>query len=119
MPQEKVLVVDDDSAIRYTLTEALRGWGYEPFEASTVAAALESFDAERPSAVLQDINLPDGSGLDALLEYKKRQPQAIVIMITGNVQLEDTIAALRGGAYDFIGKPIRLGELQVTIRNGI
>ncbi|HKQ92970.1 MAG TPA: sigma-54 dependent transcriptional regulator [Blastocatellia bacterium] len=119
MPKEKVLVVDDDSAIRYTLTEALRGWGYEPLEASNISAALESFDAEQPSAVLQDINLPDGSGLDALLEYKKRQPQAIVIMITGNVQLEDTIAALRGGAYDFIGKPVRLGELQVTIRNGI
>src|SRR5262249_57765790 len=45
--------------------------------------------------------------------------KAVVIMITGNVQLEDTIAALRGGAYDFIGKPVRLGELQVTIRNGI
>jgi len=119
MPKEKVLVVDDDSAIRYTLTEALRGWGYEPLEASTVAVALESFDAELPSAVLQDVNLPDGSGLDALLEYKKRQPQAIVIMITGNVLLEDTIAALRGGAYDFVGKPISLGELQVTIRNGI
>ena len=40
MAKEKVLVVDDDSAIRYTLTEALRGWGYEPLEASTVAAAL-------------------------------------------------------------------------------
>jgi DNA-binding NtrC family response regulator len=119
MPKDKVLVVDDDSAIRYTLTEALRGWGYEPLEASTVTAALDSFDAERPSAVLQDVNLPDGSGLDALLEYKKRQPQAIVIMITGNVQLENTLAALRGGAYDFIGKPISLGELQVTIRNGI
>ena len=79
MPKEKVLVVDDDSAIRYTLTEALRGWGYEPLEASTVAAALESFDAEQPLAVLQDINLPDGSGLEALLEYKKRQPQAIVM----------------------------------------
>jgi CheY-like chemotaxis protein len=57
MPKEKVLVVDDDSAIRYTLTEALRGWGYEPFEASTVAAALESFDAAQPSAVLQDVNV--------------------------------------------------------------
>src|SRR5499426_2150042 len=119
MSKEKVLVVDDDSAIRYTLTEALRGWGYEPFEAATVAAALEVFDAEQPAAVLQDINLPDGSGLDALLEYKKRQPQAIVIMITGEVQLENTLAALRGGAHDFISKPIRLSELQVTIRNGL
>jgi DNA-binding NtrC family response regulator len=79
-----------------------------------VAAALESFDEERPSAVSQDVNLPD-----ALLEYKKRKPQAIVIMITGNVQLEDTIAALRGRAYDFIARLVRLGELQVTIRNGI
>src|SRR4029450_4461473 len=87
MPMEKVLVVDDDSAIRYTLTEALRGWGYEPLEASNIAAALEVFDAEQPAAVLQDINLPDGSGLDALLEYKKRQPQAIVIMITGGGEL--------------------------------
>jgi two-component system, NtrC family, response regulator AtoC len=119
MPKEKVLVVDDDPAIRCTLTEALGGWGYEPFEAGTVAAALELFDSEQPSAVLQDINLPDGSGLDALVEYKKRQPQAIVILITGNVQLDYTIAALRGGAHDFIGKPVRLSELQVTIRNGI
>src|SRR4029450_7935653 len=119
MPMEKVLVVDDDSAIRYTLTEALRGWGYEPLEASNIAAALYLFDAEQPSVVLQDINLPDGSGLDALLEYKKRQPQAIVIMITGDIHLDNTIAALRGGAHDFISKPIRLSELQVTIRNGI
>lgn len=119
MSKEKVLVVDDDSAVRYTLMEALRGWNYEPFEAATIATALELFDAEHPSAVLQDINLPDGSGLDALVEYKKRQPQAIVIMITGNVQLDDTITALRGGAHDFISKPVRLSELQVTIRNGI
>lgn len=119
MPKEKILVVDDDAAVRYTLAEALRGWGYEPIEAATVAGALEAFDAEQPLAVLQDIHLPDGSGLDALLEYKKRQPQAIVIMITGSVQLDDTIAALRGGAHDFISKPIRLSELQVTIRNGI
>ncbi len=112
-------MVDDDSAIRYTLAEALRGWGYEPLEAATLSAALDVFDAEQPVAVLQDINLPDGSGLDTLVEYKKRQPQAIVIMITGNVQLENTIAALRGGAHDFISKPIHLSELHVTIRNGI
>jgi len=119
MPRERVLIVDDDAAIRFTLTEALREWGYEPLEAPNLATALEVFDAEQPSAVLQDINLPDGSGLEVLPEYKKRQPQVIVIMITGNVQLDDTISALRGGAHDFISKPIRLSELQVTIRNGI
>jgi DNA-binding NtrC family response regulator len=119
MAKEKILVVDDEPMIRYTLNEALRGWEYDTVEAGTVANALASFEAERPAAVLLDINLPDGSGLDALREIKKRQPQAVVIMITANVLLEDTLTALRGGAYDFIGKPVNLSELQVTIRNGI
>lgn len=119
MPKEKILIVDDEPNIRFTLVEALRGWGYEPIEASTIKEGVDMFEAEQPLAVLQDVNLPDGSGIDALHEYKNRNPQAVVIMITGNVQLEDTIAALRGGAYDFISKPVRLNELQVTIRNGL
>src|SRR5215831_19185006 len=119
MAKEKILIVDDEPMIRWTLNEALRGWGYDAVEAGTVAGALTSFESERPAAVLLDINLPDGSGLDALREIKKRQPQAVVIMITANVLLEDTLTALRGGAYDFIGKPVNLNELQVTIRNGI
>ena len=116
---DKVLVVDDEPTVRWSLAEALRGWGYAPVEAATAAEGLAAFEAEQPVAVLQDISLPDGSGLDMLREIKRRQPQAVVIMITANVQVEDTIAALRGGAYDFIGKPINLHELQVTIRNGL
>jgi two-component system, NtrC family, response regulator AtoC len=119
MAKEKILIVDDEPLIRWTLNEALRSWGYEVIEAGTVAGALSSFEADRPAAVLLDINLPDGSGLDVLRELKVRQPQAVVIMITANVLVEDTIAALRGGAYDFIGKPINLNELQVTIRNSL
>src|SRR5437660_12565960 len=119
MLKDKILVVDDEQMIRWTLSEALRGWGYAPVETANVAATLPAFEAEQPAAVLLDVNLPDGSGLDVLREIKRRQPDAVVIMITGNVQVSDTIAALRGGAYDFIGKPINLEELQVTIRNGI
>jgi DNA-binding NtrC family response regulator len=69
--------------------------------------------------MLLDIDLPDGSGLDALREIKSRRADAVVIMITGNVVVQNTISALRGGAYDFIGKPVHLEELRVTIRNGI
>jgi DNA-binding NtrC family response regulator len=119
MLKDKILVVDDEQLIRWTLSEALRGWGYAPIEAETVVASLTAFETEQPAAVLLDINLPDGSGLDVLREIKRRQPDAVVIMITANVLIDDTIAALRGGAYDFIGKPINLDELQVTIRNGI
>ena len=69
--------------------------------------------------VLLDIDLPDGSGLDLLKKIKLENPDTVAVMITGNVQIDNTIAALRGGAYDFIGKPISLEELRVTIRNGI
>ena len=111
--------MDDDAAIRWSLAEALRSWGYASVEAGTVAAGLSAFEVEEPTAVLLDIDLPDGSGLDALREIKARRADAVVIMITANVLVQNTIAALRGGAYDFIGKPLHLEELRVTIRNGI
>lgn len=116
---QQILVVDDDEAIRWTLREALQSWGFAAVEAGSVADALKQFRTESPAAVLLDIDLPDGSGLDVLREIKSEQPAAIVIMITGNVQVANTISALRGGAYDFIGKPINLEELRVTIRNAI
>src|SRR5215212_5247079 len=116
---EQILVVDDDQAIRWMLREALQSWGFAPIEASTAAEAVKQFQAELPAAVLLDIDLPDGSGLDVLREIKHEHPEAIAIMITGNVQLDNTISALRGGAYDFIAKPINLEELRVTLRNAI
>src|SRR5207245_11349616 len=117
--KDKILVVDDEKMIRWSLGEALRGWGFEPVEAATATAALASFEAESPAAVLLDINLPDGSGLDVLRKLRQREPDAVIIMITANVLVDETIGALRGGAYDFIGKPINLEELHVAIRNGI
>src|ERR1700755_238612 len=117
--KEKLLVVDDDASIRWALAEALRSWGYTSAEAGTVAAALAAFEAEERAAVLLDIDLPDGSGLDALREIKSRAADAVVMMVTGNVVIQTTISALRGGAYDFVGKPINIEELRVTIRNGI
>src|SRR3954452_8444553 len=117
--KEKILVVDDDRAVRWSLSEALRSWNFMPIEASTVAEALSQFSAELPGVVLLDIELPDGSGLDVLTQIKEERPDSIVIMITGNVQVGNTIAALRGGAYDFISKPVNMEELRVTIRNGV
>lgn len=117
--KNKILVVDDDEAIRWSLSEALRSWDFDPVEAGNVAQALNRFEVEQPATVLLDIDLPDGSGLDVLHQIHQEHPECIVIMITGNVQVDNTISALRGGAYDFIGKPINLQELRVTIRNGI
>lgn len=116
---KKILIVDDEKMIRWTLAQALKSWGYTPIEVATVHEALETYTSELPEAVLLDIDLPDGSGLDLLRDIKHEHPEATVIMITGNVRVETTISALRGGAYDFISKPIHLEELKVSIRNAL
>lgn len=117
--KEKILIVDDESSIRWALEKALQSWKYETVQAETVREAKQQFFEEEPDAVLLDIDLPDGSGLDVLTEIKEKRPDAIVIMVTGNVDVKNTIAALRGGAHDFIGKPVNVEELRVTLRNAL
>jgi len=114
-----MLVVDDEPSVRFVLCEALGTWGYESVAAGSVAEAINVFAEERPAVALLDIDLPDGSGLDILNEIKKQQPETVVVMITGNVNVPNLLTALRGGAYDFIGKPIHLEELRVTLRNAL
>lgn len=114
---DRILIVDDDRFIRMALGEALRSWNYETLEAESVAQARSVFDNCDPPIVLLDIDLPDGSGLDVLSSIKEKSPETIAVMITGNVDVPNVIAALRAGAYDFISKPIRLEELRVTLRN--
>jgi two-component system, NtrC family, response regulator AtoC len=113
----KVLIVDDDRFVRMALSEALKSWQYETVEADSVATARKAFAEDEPAIVLLDIDLPDGSGLDVLTEIKEISPETIAVMITGNVDVGNTVAALRGGAHDFIGKPVRIEELRVTLRN--
>jgi len=116
-PAGKVLIVDDDRFVRMALREALRSWEYEIVEADSVRSAKQVFADEEPAIVLLDIDLPDGSGLDVLNIIKESHPDTIAVMITGNVDVSNSVAALRGGAHDFIGKPVRLEELRVTLRN--
>jgi PleD family two-component response regulator len=58
---EQILVVDDDQAIRWMLTEALQSWGFVPVEAASVEEGLKQFKAELPALILLDIDLPDGT----------------------------------------------------------
>jgi two-component system, NtrC family, response regulator AtoC len=115
----KILVVDDDASVRFALSEAVRSWGHDPLQAGTVSAAKETFEAEEPTLALVDIDLPDGSGLDVLEHIKEQRPDTVVIMVTGNVNVPNVLTALRRGAYDFVGKPIHLDELRVTVRNAL
>lgn len=119
MPGEKILIIDDEPLIRWALGEALRNWGYQSVEAATAAEAHRQFEQAHPVAVLLDINLPDGSGLELLRSFKRQRPHTVVIMITAEVIIEHTIAALRGGADDFIGKPINIDELHFALEDAL
>lgn len=117
--KDKILILDDEYYIRLTLTEALKSWGYESVQAESIAEARGALAEEEFAAALFDIDLPDGSGIDLLNEVKAQNPDLIIIMVTGNIDIKNTVAALRGRAHDFIGKPINLEELRVTIRNSL
>src|SRR5262249_36797484 len=111
----KVLIVDDEPTIRWVLAEALRGWNYEPVEAETGAATLAALVTERPAAGLLDIQLPHSSRPHLARQVKNPIPPAARIMIKAGAAIENAVAAVRGDADDFIGKPINLGELRFAL----
>jgi len=119
MPSEKVLIVDDEKLVRWTLRQKCEEWGFRVLEADNGTAALRIAHNESPDLVLLDVRLPDASGIDILEQIKKAGDARAVIMITADPQLEDVKTALKLGAYDFVGKPLDFDELQVAVRNAL
>src|SRR3974390_785598 len=119
MPSEKVLIVDDEKLVRWSLRQKCEEWGYRVLEADNGAAALKVAHNESPDLVLLDVRLPDASGIDLLEQIKKSGDARAVIMITADPQLEDIKTALKLGAYDFVGKPLDFDELAVTVKNAL
>jgi len=108
MTASHVLVVDDDPALLQALPEALRlrMAGVTVDTADSGAAALDRIAAREYDAIVIDIKMPGMDGLALLAEIRARRPDAPVLMITGHGEHALAIQALRGGAYDFIQKPI-------------
>ena len=119
MAQAKILIVDDEKLVRWSLRQKCQEWGYAALEAEHGADALRLAHAETPDLVLLDVRLPDLGGLEVLEKLKQAGDVRAVIMMTGDPQLDDVKAAIKLGAYDFIGKPLDFDELGVTIQNAL
>jgi two-component system, NtrC family, response regulator AtoC len=119
MPAEKILVVDDERLVRWSLRQKCEEWGYQVVEAEAGEPGLKMAAHESPDLVLLDVRLPDIGGLEVLGHLKKTGDARAVIMITADPQLDDVKHALKLGAYDFIGKPLDFDELHVTIKNAL
>jgi len=119
MPIEKVLIVDDEKLVRWSLRQKCEEWGYHVVEAESGTAALKMAQHESPDLVLLDVRLPDMNGIQVLEQMKHAGDARAVIMITADPQLEDVKQALKLGAFDFIGKPLNFDELAVTAKNAL
>lgn len=106
-----VLLVDDDETIRRAFGRLLERAGVATITAASGEEALALCRARHPDVVLLDQRMPGMSGLDVLRQLRAEMPHVQVVMVTGEGTLETAVEALRLGAWDFVMKPVRSGEL--------
>ena len=115
MALRRILVVEDDAAIRRGVVDALRFAGYEPFEAGTFSEAVRQVGALSFDLLLLDLVLPGGSGLEVMARARKAQPTVPVIAVTALGSEGDRVDGLGQGADDYVVKPFSLRELLARI----
>jgi len=101
-----VLVIDDDSDLRQVCVDLLAARGYRTLSAASVGEGLRTFGEKTPAAVLLDLRLPDGTGLDVLRELQRRSPVTPVVVISGYGSVPDAVEAMRLGASEYLEKPV-------------
>lgn len=114
-----ILIIDDEKAIRKTLSEILSYEGYKIEEAGDGEEGLKRFREKNYDVVLCDIKMPKLDGIEFLDKAREANPDIPVIMISGHGTIETAVEAVKKGAYDYISKPPDLNRLLITIRNAM
>jgi two-component system response regulator AtoC len=118
MPTATVLIVDDEELIRWSLRERLKADGYDIVEAGTGKEALEQFKGG-VDLVLLDYRLPDTDGLSLLREFKKLDPDGLVILLTSFVSVETAVDAMKLGAFHFANKPFNVDDVAALVARAL
>jgi two-component system response regulator AtoC len=114
-----ILVIDDDASIAESLELYLTEEGHKVRTAMTGTDGLNQYVQEQPDVVILDIRLPDIDGFTVLEDLKEENENVKVIMITAFHDMETTINAMKGGAFDYIHKPINIDELDLAIKKAL
>lgn len=109
----RVLIIDDEEPIRFSLRGILEDEGYDVLEAGTAEEGLAVVDTESPDLVFLDIWLPGMDGLAAQAMLRSEHPDLPVVMISGHGTIETAVTAIQQGAYDFIEKPLSLEKVVI------
>lgn len=117
MAQIKVLVIDDERAIRSTLTDILGNEGYKVTVAENGEDGLRKFSDGGFDVVMCDVKMPKMDGVEFLEKAKALNPDIPIIIISGHGNIELAVEAVKKGAYDFISKPPDLNRMLITLRN--
>ena len=115
MPNETLLLIEDDPEMRLALRLALEDEDYRVVEAANAAAGIEAFFRETPDLVLLDLRLPDRRGLDVCRELRAQSIVPIII-VTAQTDTHDLVAGLEAGADDYVTKPVVPKALAARIR---
>jgi DNA-binding NtrC family response regulator len=119
LSEARVLVVDDEYLIRWTLQKNLEKEGFEVFLAETGEEALDKLQEEAPDLMLLDIKLPGMDGYEVLERALKMDPGIITIMITAFEDVEKVVRAMRLGAFDYITKPFDFSKIYLSIQKAL
>lgn len=114
-----ILLVDDEPALRYGFTKYLTKAGFHVQEATTLAEARRAVLGERLDAVLLDMNLPDGNGLDWIRELREQHPEVPIVVISGVGDIPMAVEAMRRGADHFLTKPVNMSDLEVFLQKSL
>lgn len=112
---EKVLIVEDDAALRLAMTKALRAAGYVVAVAKTGDEGLAAALADPPDCVLLDVMMPGKNGYEVLAELRARDPDLPIVMITAKGEEADKVRGLELGADEYVVKPVGVAELQARV----
>ena len=113
----RILVVDDERAIRNSLKEILGDEGYDVDTAEDGAIAIQMVEKEKYNIIFCDIKMPNMDGMEVLDKLNEKGIEAAVVMISGHGDIETAVECIKKGAFDFIQKPLDLNRILITIKN--